>query len=148
MPQTYLDALNEAERVPLWREWLFRDIKVFVAETDGEIVGFICGGSIREPLEDYDAELFAIYVLEQAQRGGLGTALLKALTASLIEKGFRSMAVWVLESNSSGQFYEKSGAVPIGSKQIDIGGAMLPVLAYGWFDLKAITSPPSTVLPV
>lgn len=141
VPQTYLDALNETERVPLWREWLGRDIKVFVAHAKGEIVGFIAGGPIREPLRDFDAELFAIYVLKQNQRSHVGTSLLRALTVSLREEGFRSMAVWVLESNSSGRFYERSGAVPAGSKEIEVGGAMLPATAYGWSDLGTIFSP-------
>jgi GNAT superfamily N-acetyltransferase len=142
VPKAYLDSLNEAERVPLWREWLTRDIQVFVADLDGEIVGFISGGAVREPLQDCDAELFAIYLLERAQGRGIGTALLEALAESLKAKGFRSMAVWVLESNTSSHFYERSGALPISSKEVEIGGAMLPVLAYGWPDLAAIGSAP------
>jgi hypothetical protein len=34
VPEAYLDGLNETERVPLWREWLTRDIQVFVADSD------------------------------------------------------------------------------------------------------------------
>jgi L-amino acid N-acyltransferase YncA len=138
VPAVYLAGLDETERVTLWREWLTRDIQVFVADLDGEIVGFVSGGSLREPLQDYDAELFAIYLLQQAQGRGIGTALLRALAESLNAKGFKSMAVWVLENNSSSHFYERSGAVPLLSKEIEVGGAMLPVLAYGWPDLKAI----------
>lgn len=74
VPDDYLASLNEAERILLWRDWLTRDILVYVAEQDGEVVGFVSGGQIREPLQGCDAELFAIYLLDRAQGQGLGTA--------------------------------------------------------------------------
>jgi L-amino acid N-acyltransferase YncA len=140
VPDEYLAGLDESERAVLWREWLTREVQVFVAELDGEIVGFVGGGALREPLQDYDAELFAIYLLKQAQRRGIGTALLKTLAESLNAKGFKSMAAWVLEGNSSSHFYEMSGAVRLLSKEIEVGGAMLPVVAYGWPDLQAVAA--------
>ena len=50
VPEEYLASLNEAERVPLWKKRLTRDISVFVAEIGSKIVGFAGGGPIREPL--------------------------------------------------------------------------------------------------
>jgi L-amino acid N-acyltransferase YncA len=134
----YLAGLDETKGAALWREWLTRDIQVFVAEVNGEVVGFVSGGSMREPLQDYDAELFAIYLLKSAQRLRIGTALLKALAESLNAEGFKSMAAWVLEGNSSSHFYERSGAVRLLSKEIEVGGVMLPVVAYGWPDLEVV----------
>jgi hypothetical protein len=52
VPDGYLTTLNEAEHVVLWREWLTRDIWVYIADLDGEIVGFISGGAISEPAPD------------------------------------------------------------------------------------------------
>jgi GNAT superfamily N-acetyltransferase len=141
VPEEYLATLNEAERVLLWREWLTRDIRVYIADLDGEIVGFISGGAIREPVQTYDAELYAIYLLEQAQGRGIGTALLKKLAESLSSKGFTSMIVWVLEKNPSRHFYERSSAQIVTAKDIQIGGVMLSEVSYGWSDLQAITSP-------
>jgi GNAT superfamily N-acetyltransferase len=140
VPDEYLSALNEAERALLWREWLTRDIEVYVAVLDGRVIGFISGGPIREPLRDYNAELYAIYLLQQAQGLGIGTDLLRELAGSLMNKGFTSMAVWVLERNPFRRFYEKSGAQFVSSKEIEIGGAMLSEAAYGWPDLEAILS--------
>ena len=141
VPDAYLAILNEAEREPLWREWLTQGVQVFLADVDGKVMGFISGGPIREPVQNYDAELFAIYLLQQAQGHGIGTALLRELAGSLMSKGFTSMAVWVLERNPSRQFYVKSGAQLVTSKEIEIGGAMLTEVAYGWADLGAIRSP-------
>ncbi|MGB2605204.1 MAG: GNAT family N-acetyltransferase [Candidatus Sulfotelmatobacter sp.] len=141
VPDEYLTTLNEAERVVLWREWLTRDIRVYIADLDGEIVGFISGGAIREPVQTYDAELYAMYLLEQAQRQGIGTALLKKLAESLLSHGFTSMIVWVLEKNPSRNFYARSSAQIVTAKEIQIGGLTLSEVSYGWPDLQAITSP-------
>ncbi len=153
VPDEYLATLNEAERVPLWREWLIRDIQVYVADLDGEVVGFISGGPIREPVETYDAELYAIYLLQHAQKRGIGTALLRELAGSLGSRGFKSMIVWVLEENPAKHFYVKSRAQLVSSpvsagesslvsaKDVEIGGVTLSEVAYGWPSLEAIRSP-------
>jgi GNAT superfamily N-acetyltransferase len=95
VPEAYLASLDVV-REGSWREWLGLDVDVFVAEMDGEVVGFIGGGAIREPVEEFDAELFAIYLLRDVQRRGIGMALLKRLAGSLRERGFGSMMAWVL----------------------------------------------------
>jgi GNAT superfamily N-acetyltransferase len=122
----------------MWRDWLARDFQVYVAEQDGELVGFICGGQIREPLQRYDAELFAIYLLDRAQGQGLGTALLRKLAESLAARGFKGMTVWVLERNPAIHFYERSGATLVGDKEIEIGGALLREVAFAWPDLAKL----------
>jgi L-amino acid N-acyltransferase YncA len=135
VPEDYLASLDEGAREASWREWLTLDVDVFVAEVEGDVVGFVGGGAIREPVEGFDAELFAIYLLRKAQRRGIGMALLKRLAASLRERGFGGMVAWVLEDNSSGGFYSRSGAMRVASKEMEVGGVMLPVVAYGWSDL-------------
>jgi GNAT superfamily N-acetyltransferase len=141
VPEEYIATLNEAERASAWRDRLTRDIRVYIADLDGEIVGFISGGAIREPVQTYDAELYAIYLLKHAQRQGVGTALLKKLAEWLSSKGFTSMIVWVLEKNPSRHFYERSRAQIVTAKDIQIGGVTLSEVSYGWPDLQAITSP-------
>jgi len=140
VPDEYLANLNEAERALLWREWLTRDLEVYVADRDGEVAGFISGGRIREPILTYDAELFAIYLLKQAQGQGIGTALLRELAGSLLRQGLTGMIVWVLEKNPAKHFYVKSSAQFVTCKEIEIGGVALSEVAYGWPDLKAIGS--------
>lgn len=141
VPANYLNSLNEADRIVLWQDWLTRDLEVYVAELDGEVVGFAAAGPIREPLEDCDAELYAIYLLDRAQRHGLGATLLQTLARSLRAKGFKSMAVWVLERNPARHFYEKWGAVYATAKQIEIGGVLLEEIALTWPDLAMVASP-------
>jgi GNAT superfamily N-acetyltransferase len=136
VPQEYLASLNEAERVPIWQDWLTRDISVFIAEIEGQVVGFAGGGAVREPLHAYDSELYTLYLLKEVQGQGIGKALLGAVTEALVQKGHRSMLVWVLEQNPAVRFYEKAGAQYLMSKQIEIGGVQLPEFALGWPELK------------
>ena len=132
VPQPYLDGLDEAERTEDWRTWLAAGAAVFVAERNSAVVGFIAGGAIRKAVEGYDAEAYTIYLLQQYQRQGIGIGLLNTLAMHLRNEGLNSMVVWVLEDNVSAGFYTASGAVRVGSKEMDIGGKTLLAVAYGW----------------
>jgi GNAT superfamily N-acetyltransferase len=136
VPESFLASLNETERVPLWQDWLTRDISVFAAELEGEVVGFAGAGAIREPFAGYCAELYTIYLLKEAQGRGIGKALLGAVANALLRKAHSSMLVWVLEQNPAVRFYQKAGAQRLTSKQIEIGGVFLSELAMGWPDLR------------
>jgi GNAT superfamily N-acetyltransferase len=138
VPNGYLEGLDEAERALLWRERLASDLLVYVAELQGRVVGFASGGPMREALQTYDGEVYALYLLQEAQGQGIGTALLYELAGALLDEGFVSMAAWVLEENPAIEFYMKSGALPITSRKIEIGGAQLSEVAVGWPDLAAL----------
>jgi L-amino acid N-acyltransferase YncA len=142
VPDEYLATLNEAQRATGWREQLSNNLEVSVADLDGDVVGFITGGPIRGPIQSYDAELYAIYLLQSAQGQGIGAALLQELATSLRNRGFHSMVVWVLEQNPAKRFYIRTGAQPLTSKDIEIGGATLTEVAYGWPDLKLLERRP------
>lgn len=140
VPEAYLAGLDEVLRAKLWHEFLGTNALVLVAEQNGRVVGFAHAGANREVLEECDSELYSIYLLRPAQGRGAGTALLRAIAAALEERGFRSLAVWVLERNPARSFYEKMGAHLAASKVIEIGGAKLMEVAYAWRDLKTLAS--------
>jgi ribosomal protein S18 acetylase RimI-like enzyme len=136
VPQEYLDALDVAARAQRWEEEFARgDSHIFVAQDAGTICGFISGGPLREPIGNCDVEIYAIYVLADAQRYGIGRTLMRALAMVFAEGGFAHPAVWVLAENPSRHFYAHLGAKPIMEKQIQIGGADLMEIAYGWESL-------------
>lgn len=138
VPDVFLASLNQEDRMRSWREQILADnISIFVAEDETGIFGFVAGGEIREKL-DYDAELYAIYLLRERQREGVGRTLGLALASALQSKGFMSMIVWVLEQNPSVSFYERLGAVQVARKIINIGGADLEELAFGWPSLDRL----------
>jgi GNAT superfamily N-acetyltransferase len=136
VPQDYLDALDVAVRTERWEEEFARGgSHIFVAEDAATIHGFISGGLLREPIGKCDVEIYAIYVLADAQRRGIGRELMRALAMVFAEGGFARPAVWVLAENPSCHFYARLGAKPIMEKQIQIGGADLMEVAYGWESL-------------
>ena len=138
VPQDYLDSMDVAERTSLWQDWLTRDISVYVAELAGEVVGFAAGGTIREPKQPYDSELYTLYLLREVQARGIGKALLRAVASSLTQKGHQAMLTWVLKQNPAVRFYEKLGAQCLTTKQIEIGSVQLSELALGWAELREL----------
>ena len=141
VPDDYLAGLDETLRVKLWQEWLSSGAVVLVAERKGGVVGFVHAGNIREAIETADAEVYSLYLLKESQGRGIGRALLTAVAAVLQQRGFRSIALWVLERNRSRNFYEICGGRLAASKVIEIGGARLMEVAYWWPDLAFLTKP-------
>jgi len=138
VPDSYLANLSVDQRTLRWREILSSGGHTAVAEFDGQVAGFISGGPIRDPIDHYGAELYAIYLLEAFQRKGMGTALLVELACRLSEEGFGNLAVWVFEANPAVRFYAETGAIRIGAKEHEIEGVRLPLVAYGWPSLKRV----------
>ena len=139
VPEEFLASLNLDDRAEMWRRMLAaEDGLMFVAEDEEGVFGFACGGKLREDLDSYDAELYAIYLLRENQGKGAGRALFQALVASLLEAGYAGMALWVLKDNPAVHFYERMGGEQIASKQITIGGANLEEVAYGWPKLEDV----------
>jgi L-amino acid N-acyltransferase YncA len=138
----FLASLNKEVRAQSWQEQILAaNISILVAEDETGVFGFAAGGKIREKLDDYDAELYAIYLLRERQKQGAGRTLCLTLASALQTSGFASMIVWVLEQNPSASFYERLGAVQIARKIINIGGADLQELAFGWPSLERLLEP-------
>ena len=141
VPQPFLDSLDEDSRAEDWNTWLQNpEVPTYIAERDGRLCGFISGGKLREPMGHYDAELYAIYLLPSGKGDGIGKLLTQRLAEALIAQAFRSMAVWVLADNPARNFYAHLGAQQIAEKTIRIGDAELLEVAYGWQDLRALTT--------
>lgn len=136
MPDAFLDSLSYERRAEQRRnkmleggkkEWSF-----VAANDDGRIIGFALGGHERDGTPGYDGELYAIYLLDECQRQGIGRKLTLAVARELAAHGLTSMLVWVLADNSSRKFYEHLGAVEVARKMIVIGGMELEEIGYGW----------------
>ena len=139
VPDSFLAAMDKQGRAESWEPQLADPaMLIFVAEDNSGIFGFIGGGPIRDAVDDYDAELYAIYLLKDHQQQGAGRALTITLAASLRAQGFKSMAVWALEENPAVNFYKRLGAVPVVTRSIHIGGKDLPDLALGWTSLSSL----------
>lgn len=111
-----------------------------VAELDGQIVGFASCGQARHLLEGLEAEIFALYVLQEHQRRGAGRALVRACARHFVRHGLFGFYLWVLKANRARLFYETMGGVEIGEKSERLGQHSFSEVAYGWHDLTPLVS--------
>jgi L-amino acid N-acyltransferase YncA len=136
VPAEYLAQLRVSEKEQLWQRGLNQPKhSIFVVEEDGKVCGFISGGKNRATHgkeAKYEGEIYAIYLLKEAQGKGYGTKLVKALVDDFQRDGIRSMVVWVLADNPSRLFYERLGGEKIAEGIIDIGGKKLTEWCYGF----------------
>lgn len=134
----FLDGMNLEARANSWVRIIeASSSNVLVADIQGVVVGFASSGKSREN-SDYQAELYAIYILEEHQRKNIGRRLLEDSSAWLMECGHSSMVVWILAENPSRRFYESLGGIEVNTKDLPIGKQSLKAVAYGWKDISNI----------
>ena len=148
VPDAFLDSLSEEMRTRSWEEqFVTGNSSTWLAEDNSGIFGFVSGGALRETVAEYDAELYAIYLLQEQQQQGTGRLLIHTLATTLLERNFTRMLLWVLAQNPATSFYKHLGAIEIAQKQIEIGGATLEELAFGWTDLHPLVSDKLQIKP-
>jgi GNAT superfamily N-acetyltransferase len=146
VPQGYLDGMFYEDFEDRWRGWLraVGDPRWAhrVAELpSGQIVGFASSGPRQgSAYADYGGELYTLYLLREHQRAGTGRRLFGSVARGLAEGGSTSLLAWVLARNPSRRFYETVGGRLLGSQELEIGGARLEEVAYGWLDVESIAS--------
>ena len=146
MPPEVLERMtSEAMRQRREQGWLHTLSQetdcVQVAELDGQVIGFASGGAVRPHAViagDYDAELYTLYALREAQGRGLGRSLFAAVARELHGRGFAGLALWVLAANPPRQFYVHLGGRELGQKTEAIPGGELVEVALGWRDLTRL----------
>ncbi|WP_243458199.1 GNAT family N-acetyltransferase [Sporosarcina sp. Te-1] len=139
VPDAYLEQLSYEERAAMWRRAIGGNPLYIAENADGQIVGFATGGKERSGnIAGYDGELYAIYMLKEAQGKGLGALLTAAIAKELEQMGLTSMLVWVLDENPSKSFYERLGGQVIDETTISIGGEEFLEIAYVWKDLSLL----------
>lgn len=143
VPQEYLNQLGIEERGSRWTERVLDMANVIlVAEDEVGVFGFAAGGATIHPAEDYDGELVGLYLLRSHHREGMGRALVREFARRLALRGFKSMVVWALKENPACGFYERMGGVRVGEQTIEVGGLVLPEVAFGWKDIRALCPEP------
>ena len=115
-----------------WSERLVRPPagwSTYVAELDGEVVGFTSVGPSRD--ETGIGELYAIYVDPEQWSTGTGRVLIEQAEEQLRVQ-YDEVTLWVLEDNPRArQFYERAGwAVDGGRKAEARWGVRAPEVRY------------------
>jgi GNAT superfamily N-acetyltransferase len=117
----YLESLRVEDRRVRWDGILAGSHQTYVCElNNGDIAGFVSIGKDRD--NQYEGELYAIYLLKEFQRNGLGSALFKFAMTALKSQGHSNMLVWVLKENPSKYFYYSFQPVVVKEQKISIGG--------------------------
>src|ERR1700694_1696959 len=140
LPDDFLASLSEAHYTDRWRRVIGDgSSRVFVVEEPEGIAGFASGGRERAGESGFAGELYAIYVLDSAQRRGHGRELVRAVAGALRKMAVPDMIVWVLRDNTGArQFYERLGGIYVRAQPITIGTATLEEVSYGWRRLDEI----------
>lgn len=139
MPPELLERVSLEHRLKQWRRIIHDEPEGgarFVAEasagypsgvaTTQTIIGIAQCGPAREPELNARHEIWMIYVLREAQKQGVGAALMRAMFDYLrslddaASNPDRSVGLWVLKGNDTAiRFYEKHGFAQTGAIKRD-----------------------------
>lgn len=134
--QSFLNNISYDERLAFRKEVLkLKEIMHLVAVFNEQIVGFADAGLARSELPDHDhmkrGEIYAIYLLEQHKRKGIGTILYKQCRTWFAHQGMETFVTWVLVNNQRARcFYEREGGKIIDEKTITIGEKTYQEICY------------------
>jgi GNAT superfamily N-acetyltransferase len=112
-----------------------------VAELDGKIVGYAIYGEHRneEGLSfENTGEIFAIYILKEFQKQGLGKKLVNFAASQLIEEGYKQIVIWSLKENPSRGFYKAIGGRGSLHRTFKIGEQDLEETGFVYDDISKL----------
>lgn len=127
-----LDRLSVPAAASRWSERLGQPGHRLWVAGRGEVAGFVSAGPARDD-DGPDGEVYALYVLPDHQRGGLGRALLATAARWLRdEAAYGDLALWVLAANAAGRaFYAATGWHRDGTQRdIDVCGDVVREVRY------------------
>ena len=103
----------------------------FVYDIDGEAVGLVNFGEVREAGIAGAAEIHSIYVRPDHWQGGIGRKLFAAACEKLAAAGYKKLILWTLAENTRARaFYERMGMKAFGEREIEIAGKVLSETGY------------------
>lgn len=132
IPASYLDRLDIAERKQIWTTAVERGQSVLVAVVDDKVVGFANGGRNRDKDTPYAGELYAIYLLKDFQKRGIGKQLFDGVVAQLTSENCLPFVTWVLADNPTLGFYQHTGGKIVAEQIEDFDGCKLKEFQLAW----------------
>lgn len=134
VPDEYLASLDEPSRAERWRDTLAaldRGHAVWVAEDEGDLVGFsYLGPSRDEDAERMTIEIYSIYLDPNAWGRGVARELMRTTLAAVPDGA--AVTLWALDTNDRARhFYRRNGFTPDGvEKMEEFGGEYLKEIRY------------------
>lgn len=140
LPHSFLDKLRRESFEKHWRRTLATRGWAFVAEYHDpnsghgpQVVGMASGGRARRDRVGA-GEIYVLYVEHSHHGLGIGRALFDACQHELAVRGLPNIFVWVLEANPAKHFYGHLGGTVVDRSTLEIGGKVVPEIAYFWAD--------------
>ena len=150
LPRDVIEQLAGRRSEATWRGRLASHGEletVWIAEDDDGIAGFAACGAARHRLEGLEAEIYALYVLQRAQRRGVGRALVRECARHFVRHARFGFYLWVLKANRARLFYEALGGVEAGEKSERLGLHSFSQVAYAWHDVTALVAAEPSGVP-
>jgi len=122
LSSSYLDDLKPEDRA---RRYTFGSTDPLQPATQVALMdGVVCGFATTSPARDADSqgkgELSGLYVDPDWWDYGVGRALIAAARERLVQQGFDTAVLWVLDSNARAQrFYDRDGWRRDGVRRIE-----------------------------
>ena len=90
--------------------------RTLVAKDGDHVIGFVCYGAYQDQTLPQHGEIYALYVLQDYQKQGVGFALMNAAIEKL--QTYSHIALWVLKGNQRAiAFYQQYGFILDGTEQ-------------------------------
>lgn len=147
LDQGYIESKTYENRVHQWTD-IFKNQEgdTLIASLNGQVVGFISYGALRTAPPGtskirpaYSSEIYALYLLPEFFRQGVGSALIKKAVEDLIMQKHKSLCLWVLDKNKRAcGFYEACVGQRVGKKMVEFGPTKAKEVCYGWRDITEI----------
>lgn len=145
IPDQYLDEMLVDDHVLYWKRILQAlpaaadKACVYVAESEGHVIGFVSATLLAEPKHGYHAELGALYIRPQWQRAGIGRRMMHKVARTLQSWNCADLVVWVLSDNRLARnFYEKLHGEFVLEQEFSWDDMDLKEVGYGWKDLNVL----------
>lgn len=138
LPADYLDGLAATlnRRIEARRRLLEQppaELRWWVVEHAGRVAGFADTGPCNDSdVSPMTAEVFTIYLTQDAAGKGLGRALFSRAVEDFRQRGYTQAVLWVLDMNvRARRFYEAAGWTPDGKvKNEERSGHILHEVRY------------------
>lgn len=136
LPEGVLRRRSFARRMLSWMQVIGSGPSddILIAETGDGMAGFASFGVNRAGHPGYGGEIFALYLLPEAQGQGIGRRLFEASRERLRAQGREGLIVWMLEGNPAAGFYDRMGGRVIDRRLTRLDEARVREVAYGWSD--------------
>jgi GNAT superfamily N-acetyltransferase len=138
VPETVMERITVEKRTEVFEQRFQSDAyRMYVAEAgDRGVIGFADCGDPREKIDDFEAELYAIFMLPEFQGSGVGSRLFSFCAKALAERGKSSFYLFAFENSPYRSFYDRMGGRLIQKKPVKIEGTTFDAVIYGWEKLR------------